>query len=167
MSEKDKLTSIANDLVVSFDYTLYVDGEVVDSSEGAGPLEYLHGHANIIPGLEKEMIGMKVGEEKKVTVAPEEAYGVLDPEAVLEVDREEFPENVPLEPGIELEITDDGGDILYATITEIGEEVVKLDTNHPLAGQTLVFEVKVTGLRQAEEEEIEHGHVHYGHDHDH
>jgi FKBP-type peptidyl-prolyl cis-trans isomerase SlyD len=167
MSEKDKLTSIANDLVVSFDYTLYVDGEVVDSSEGAGPLEYLHGHANIIPGLEKEMIGMKVGEEKKVTVAPEEAYGVLDPEAVLEVDREEFPENVPLEPGIELEITDDGGDILYATITEIGEEVVKLDTNHPLAGQTLVFEVKVTGLRQAEEEEIEHGHVHYDHGHDH
>lgn len=166
MTDKEKLTEVANDLVVTIEYKLTVDGEMIDSSDEEAPLEYLHGHANIIFGLEKELTGMKAGETKKVEVSPEEGYGELDPEAVLEVPRSEFPEDVPIEPGIELEITDDEGDMMFATITEVGEETVVLDTNHPLAGQTLYFEVKVVGMRQATEAEIEHGHVHFGgHDH--
>jgi FKBP-type peptidyl-prolyl cis-trans isomerase SlyD len=166
MTDKEKLTEVANDLVVTIEYKLTVDGEMIDSSDGE-PLEYLHGHANIIYGLEKEITGMKIGESKKVEVSPEEGYGELDPEAILEVSRSEFPEDVPLEPGIELEITDDEGDMMFATIMEVGEENVLLDTNHPLAGQTLFFEVSVVSLRQATETEVEHGHVHFEHTHDH
>ena len=165
MTDKE-FTNVENDLVVSFNYTLTVDGEVIDSSTDEGPLEYLHGHSNIIPGLEKEITGMAIGDSKHVDVAPEEGYGLLDEEAVLEVDRSEFPENVPLESGIELEITDDDGELMYATITEVGEESIKLDTNHPLAGKTLHFDVEITALRKATAVEIEHGHVHFGHDHD-
>lgn len=166
MTDKEKFTEVANDLVVTIEYKLTVDGEMIDSSEGEAPLEYLHGHANIIFGLEKELTGMKVGESKSVEVSPEEGYGEVDEEAVLEVPRGEFPSDVPLEPGIELEITDDEGDMMFATIIEVGDEDVVLDTNHPLAGQTLFFEVSVVGLRPATETEIEHGHVHFGHEHD-
>ena len=165
MTDKKEPTEVANDLVVAIEYELTVDGEMIDSSD-EGPLEYLHGHANIIFGLEKELTGMKIGESKKVEVSPEEGYGELDPEAVLEVPRTEFPDDVPLEPGIELEITDDEGDMMFATIMEVGEENVLLDTNHPLAGQTLFFEVSVVRLRAAEQAEIDHGHVHFEHNHD-
>lgn len=164
MTDKE-ITKVADDLVVAIDYSLTVDGELIDTSEGEGPLEYLHGHANIIPGLEKELDGMSVGESKKVEVSPEEGYGELDDEAILEIPREEFPENVPLQPGIELEITDDEGDTMFAQIVEVGDENILLDTNHPLAGKTLHFDVTVTGLRAATESELEHGHVHFGHDH--
>ena len=166
MSEKNKPTQAATDVVVTIEYTLTVDGEVVDSSKEDGPLDYLQGHANIISGLEREIEGMKVGESKSVLVAPEDGYGLIEPEAILEVDRGEFPPDVPMEIGDELEITDDEGDMMFATIIEIGSEIVQLDTNHPLSGKELSFEVTVTGLRAASPEEIEHGHVHFdGDDH--
>jgi FKBP-type peptidyl-prolyl cis-trans isomerase SlyD len=167
MSSTEKPTQAADNLVVTIEYTLTVDGEVVDSSAEGGPLDYLQGHENIIPGLEKEIAGMKIGESKTVVVAPEDGYGLVEPNAVIEVDRGDFPGDVPVEVGVELEITDDEGDMLFATIVEVGSKVVKLDTNHPLAGKELHFEVTVTDLRAASEEEIEHGHVHYGGDHDH
>ena len=167
MTKADKPTQAANDLVVTIEYKLTVDGEVVDSSEEAGPLDYLQGHANIIPGLEREIEGMKIGESKNVMVAPEDGYGLIEPEAILEVDRKEFPEDVPVEVGVELEITDDEGDMMFATIIEVGDKVVSLDTNHPLAGKELHFEVTVVDLRAASEEEIAHGHVHFGGDHAH
>ena len=167
MTAEEKLSQVANDLVVSMDYTLTVEGEVFDSSEEEGPLEYLHGYDNIIPGLEKELAGMQVGESKTVTVAPEDGYGKIDPEAVFELSRDEFPEDVPLELGIELEITDHDGEMMFATIVEVDDESVKLDTNHPLAGKTLLFDVTIRGLRKATDEEIEHGHAHYGDGHDH
>ena len=167
MSKADKPTQAADDLVVTIEYTLTVEGDVVDSSKEAGPLDYSQGHANIIPGLEREIEGMQIGESKKVMVAPEDGYGLIEPEAVLEVDRREFPEDVPLEVGIELEITDDEGDMMFATIIEVGDKVVQLDTNHPLAGKELHFEITVVDLRAASEEEVAHGHVHYGGDHDH
>jgi len=167
MTSEEKVTQVADDLVVTIDYTLTVDGEVVDSSEEEGPLDYLHGHGNIIFGLEKEMTGMQVGESKTVLVEPEEGYGEVDPEAFFDLPREEFPDDVPLELGIELEITDDDGDMMFAKIIEVGEENVRLDTNHPLAGKTLEFKVTVTGLRKATSEEIEHGHAHFGDGHHH
>lgn len=165
MTQEEKSTRAADDLVVTIEYELTVDGEVLDSSAEEGPLEYLHGHENIISGLEKELTGMQAGESKKVIVAPEEGYGLVDPEAVLEIPREEFPDELPLEIGTELEMTDDEGDMLFAKILEVGKETVKLDTNHPLAGKTLYFEVKVVALRAASDEELEHGHVHSGHEH--
>ncbi len=166
MTKEEKPTAVADDLVVTIDYVLTVDGEVIDSSEEEGPLDYLHGYDNIIPGLEQALKGMKVGDSKKVVVAPEDGYGEIDDEAFLEVSRDEFPEDVPLNVGIELEITDNDGDMLYATILEVGKETVKMDTNHPLAGKTLNFDVKVVDLRHATEEELDHGHVHSGHGHD-
>ena len=166
MAEENKPTQVADDLVVTIDYTLTVDGEVLDSSEEEGPLEYLQGHGNIIPGLEKELAGVKVGESKKVVVAPADGYGEIEEDAFMEVPLSEFSEGVPLEVGIELEVTDKDGDIMLVRIAEVGEESVKLDTNHPLGGKTLHFEVKVLAMRQAEEVELEHGHVHMeGHEH--
>ena len=167
MTDENKPTEVAENLAVTIDYVLTVDGEIMDSSEEDGPLDYLHGHSNIIPGLERELTGMKVGDTKKVVVSPAEGYGELDPEAVLEVPRDEFPDDVPLEPGIELEVTDTEGDIMFATIVEVDEENIVLDTNHPLAGQELHFEVTIVGLRSATEEELAHGHVHSGHEHHH
>ena len=160
MAKDEEITQVADDVVVTIDYTLTVDGEILDSSEEEGPLEYLQGHQNIIPGLERELAGTKVGESKKVTVAPGDGYGEIDEEAIVDVPRDEFPENLPLEVGLELEVTDKDGDIMLASIVEVGKDTVKLDTNHPLAGKTLHFEVTVLDLRAATEEELTHGHVH-------
>jgi FKBP-type peptidyl-prolyl cis-trans isomerase SlyD len=167
MAKKAEITQVADDVVVTIDYTLTVDGEVLDSSEEEGPLEYLQGHQNIIPGLERELAGTKVGESKKVTVAPEDGYGEIDEKAIVDVPLDEFPEDMPLEVGIELEVTDKEENIMLATIVEVGKETVKLDTNHPLAGKTLHFEVSVVDLRAATEEELAHGHAHIQDDHHH
>jgi len=167
MAKEDKPAQVADDLVVTIDYTLTVEGEVLDSSEEEGPLEYLHGYQNIIPGLEREMAGMKVGEKKKVTVAPVDAYGEIEDDAIVDVPRNEFPKDLPLEAGLELEVTDKDKNIMLATILEVSEDTVTLDTNHPLAGKTLHFEISVLDLRSPTEEELAHGHVHtHGHAHD-
>ncbi|HMN11547.1 MAG TPA: peptidylprolyl isomerase [Bellilinea sp.] len=160
MAENLVPTEVKDDVVVSMEYTLTVDGEIVDSSEGDDPLVFLQGHQNIIPGLEKALYGLKVGDSKAVSVEPEEGYGIRDEEEVLEVERKEFPEEIPLEPGVELDLRDDNGETLSATILEIGDELIVLDLNHPLAGKVLNFEVKIVDLREATEEELEHGHVH-------
>jgi FKBP-type peptidyl-prolyl cis-trans isomerase SlyD len=152
--------SIADGVVAKIEYTLIVDSEVLDSSNDEGPLEYLHGHGNIVPGLEKVLVGKKVGDSLQVTVSPEEGYGEYDEEATAHVPREEIPADVPLEPGVELVMEDDDGEELSAVITWVGPDEVQLDFNHPLAGRTLEFEVKVVGLREATEEELEHGHAH-------
>lgn len=167
MTTEEKITRVADNLVVTIDYTLTVDGEILDSSDEEGPLDYLHGHDNILYGLEKELTGMQVGESKKVTVNPDEGYGEVDPQAFIELPRDEFPENVPLELGIELEITDHDGETMFAKIIEVGEEILRLDTNHPLAGKTLHFDVTIKGIRKASPEEIDHGHAHFNDNHHH
>jgi FKBP-type peptidyl-prolyl cis-trans isomerase SlyD len=167
MSKENKPAQVADGLVVTIDYTLTVDGAVLDSSEEEGPLEYLQGHQNIIPGLERELTGMKVGEKKEVTVAPVDAYGDIEDDAIVDVPLNEFPKDLPLQAGLELEVTDKDKNIMLATVLEVGEDTVKLDTNHPLAGKTLHFEVSVLDLRSPTEEELAHGHVHaHGHSHD-
>ncbi|MBE0698611.1 MAG: peptidylprolyl isomerase [Anaerolineaceae bacterium] len=152
---------VADDVVVSIDYSLTVEGQVIDSTEGDEPLQFLQGHQNIIPGLEKELSGMKVGDNKKVVVSPEEAYGEIDPENIIEVPREEFPDDIPLEPGTELEVKNADGEVLSATIAEISSQIVKLDFNHPLAGKQLTFDVTIVELRDPTEEELSHGHIHF------
>lgn len=161
MDTENKPRAVTDDVVVSIDYTLTVDGQVVDTTEGDEPLSFLQGHQNIIPGLERELSGMKIGDSKQVVVSPAEAYGEIDPDNIIDVPRSEFPEEIPLEKGTELEVKNSDGEVLSATINEVNKDTVKLDFNHPLAGKELTFDVTVVDLRQATEEEISHGHAHY------
>ena len=160
------MDTVAKDLVVVIDYSLRVDGEIIDQSSEHEPLQYLQGHQNIIPGLEREMLGMKIGESKDVVVAAKEGYGENDPEAFMEVPKNQFPENIPVEVGTELQVENENGDPVYARIDEIENNLVTLNFNHPLAGKELHFSVKVVALREPNAEEIAHGHVHHhGHAH--
>lgn len=152
--------------VVSMEYTLKVDGVVTDSSEGRDPLEYVHGAGNIIPGLEREMTGMAVGDSKDVQVAAADGYGEQDDSAFMDVPRDQFPGEIPMKIGTELQVQNQAGQPMYARIDTVGEKSVRLNFNHPLAGKNLQFNVKVVGLRDATPEEKEHGHVHKpGHNH--
>lgn len=158
--------TVQADLVVSMEYTLTVDGEVLDSSEGIGPLEFLAGYENIVPGLEREMLGMKVGESKDVVVSPADGYGEFDDEAFSDVPRSDFPDDAPLEEGLELVVTDEDGNQQMAYVDSFDDETVSLDFNHPLAGEELHFNVKVVALREPTAEELDHGHAHEeGHNH--
>ncbi len=151
--------------VVSMHYTLQVDGKVVDSSEGGEPLQFIQGMGHIIPGLEHELYDMEVGQSKNVTVPPKEGYGETDENAFMDVPRDSFPTNVPLEKGIELELRDQSGHPVYARIDDVTEQNIRLNMNHPLAGKELHFDVKIAGLRQATDDEVSHGHVHTGDHH--
>jgi FKBP-type peptidyl-prolyl cis-trans isomerase SlyD len=160
MNENNKPTVVADDVVVSLEYTLTVDGEVVDSTEGIEPISFLQGYENIIPGLERELYGLKIGDSKKVHVVAKDAYGENDPEAVVEVPRKDIPKDIPLKPGTELQVTNEDGELLDAVIVSVSKDLVRLDFNHPLAGKDLDFALTVVDLREAEPEELEHGHVH-------
>lgn len=166
MSQDTALT-VADGVVVSLDYTLRLDdGEVVDASEQE-PLEYLQGYNQIVPGLERALAGMKVGEEKSVSVDAAEAYGEVDDEAFQQVGHDIFPADMKLEEGMLLRMRDaQSGEPYDAVVAEINKAGVVLDFNHPLAGETLHFEVKIAGLRAATPEELAHGHAHGDHDHD-
>jgi len=159
--------TVQDGLVVSMEYTLTVDGEVLDSSKDAGPLQFLAGYDNIVPGLEREMVGMKIGESKDVLVLPEDGYGEFDEDAFMEVPRSEFPSDMDLEEGLELGVSDEDGQHQIAFVESFDEKIVRLDFNHPLAGAELQFNVKVVGLREPTKEELEHGHVHEEGHHDH
>lgn len=156
---------VQNGQVVSMEYTLTVDGKIVDTSTGGDPLEYLHGSGNIIPGLEREMEGMSIGESKSVVVAPADGYGEVDEEAFVEAPRDKFPTDMPMKKGIEMELTGPEGQPMYARIERLEGENVVLNLNHPLAGAELHFDVKVVGMREATAEEKEHGHAHGAHHH--
>jgi len=159
--------SVQNGVVVSMEYTLKIDGEVIDSSQGQDPLEFLTGHGNIISGLEREMIGMKIGDSKNVVVAPADGYGEYDEEAYLDVPSKQFPKEMKVEEGLELTVRDDSGQARYARVETVEGETVRLNFNHPLAGDELHFNVKVVSLREPTGEELEHGHVHQGEEHHH
>ena len=158
-------TKVTDGQVVAMEYTLRVDGKVVDSSAGGAPLEYLHGAANIIPGLERELEGMAVGESKSVTIPPADGYGFEDEDAFMDAPRDQFPDDMPLNPGLEMELTLPDGQHAYARVDSVEGDIVHLNMNHPLAGKELTFDVKVVGLRDASEEELDHGHAHGAHEH--
>lgn len=155
---------VAKDKVVSIDYTLRVEGEVVDSSSGSEPLEYLHGHGNIVPGLERALAGLAKGESLHVQVSPEDGYGEWDEEGEQVMPRDAFPDD--LELGASYVAEDENGESVTLTVVEIGDDEVTVDFNHPLAGEVLAFEVTVRDVRDASPEELEHGHAH-GSDHHH
>ncbi len=145
--------------VISFHYTLRnAGGEVVDASNRAQPIAFLEGSGAIIDGLEKALRAMGVGEERKVALAPEQAYGVRDESLVRTVDRATLPVG-------ELKVGDmfQTGEDRHAPIVRvlaIEGDRVRLDANHPMAGERLFFEVSVTERRPATPDEIDHGHVH-------
>jgi FKBP-type peptidyl-prolyl cis-trans isomerase SlyD len=144
------------------EYTLKIDGQEIDSSEGQGPLQFLAGHGNIVLGLENEMKGMKIGESKNVVVPPADGYGEFDAEAFMDVPAEQFPTDMKLEEGLELTVRDNSGEGRYARVEKMEGKAVRLNFNHPLAGDELHFDVKVVAVREPTSEELEHGHVHEG-----
>src|SRR5215472_13683071 len=157
---------------VKLDYTLKDDdGDVLDASEvdGGEPIEYVHGYGMLVPGLEAALAGMNEGDEKDVIVPAEAGYGEYDDELVLEIDKTEFPDPKKVKVGDEFVAESPDGDEVAMEVLEVKDDVVVVDANHPLAGMTLHYQVKVRGVREATEKEIEqaasdlddaHEHVH-------
>ncbi len=153
--------------VVSLAYTLRDDdGEIIDRSEDGSPLLYLHGAQNIVPGLEEQLEGVAEGESVKASVSPEKGYGPRIGEAQ-EVPRNLFPADAELAAGMQVVAHDDEGRQIPFFITGITDDTITVDPNHPLAGETLHFDVTVASLRDATEEEITHGHPHGAGGHQH
>jgi FKBP-type peptidyl-prolyl cis-trans isomerase SlyD len=151
---------VQDNYVVSLDYTLIVEDEVMESTQDGKPIEFIQGIGQIIPGLEDAIYGMKVGESKTVEIQPEDAYGDYDPDSQEVARKHEFSEEIPLDIGTFLDLKDPQGEVLSAQIIDADEDTVTLDFNHPLAGKVLTFEVTVADLRPATAEELDHKHVH-------
>ncbi len=149
---------IENDTVVGIEYRLTLDdGTEVDSTSDRGPMEYLHGHQNIIPGLESELRGCVVGDQLDVTVEADAGYGEHDPERVVQVSRGRLGFEPELGTVVSARLPD--GREQHLMVAEVEGNTVTLDGNHPLAGQTLRFEVSVRSIRPATDEEIANGQV--------
>jgi len=151
---------ITEGTVVSMDYALHNDaGTLIDQSQPDQPLTYLHGHRNIIPGLENALVGKSAGDEVEVRVRPEDGYGDKNPalEQVVPQDRFEGIEHI--EEGMQFQASTDQGPVSVRVVKVAGEEVT-VDGNHPLAGEHLNFKVTVKAVRPASDEELAHGHVH-------
>ena len=143
--------------VVSFNYTLTDGtGNVIDSSEGGAPLQYLHGYGNIISGLESALEGAETGFKSVVVVEPADGYGEVDPEAIFEVGKDKFPEGMEVTPGMQFAGETPNGDVPL-TVVEVREDSVIVDANHPLAGATLHFDVEVTDVCTGSDEELAAG----------
>ncbi len=152
---------ISKDKVVSLNYVLSLNGgEEIDRTASDDPLIYLHGHQNIIPGLEKELEGKQIGDSVDAVIPPNQAYGEYDEEGFHTIDRSLFPENFELEVGMLLHLKDDNEEEMEAFVHEISDDEVVLDVNHPLAGETLHFKVEIVNIRSATAGEIDHGHAH-------
>jgi FKBP-type peptidyl-prolyl cis-trans isomerase SlyD len=152
--------SITHDQVVSIHYTLRDEaGEIIDSSPADEPLAYLHGHGNLVPGLERELAGKRVGDKLQVTLSAADGYGEHDPKLVQQVPRRALKGIANLRVGMRLQAQSDRG-VHAVTVSRIAGDLVTLDGNHPLAGKKLHFEVEVAEVRAATEAELSHGHVH-------
>jgi len=151
---------ITQDQVVSIHYTLRDDaGEIIDASAQGAPLTYLHGHGNLIPGLERELTGKNAGDRLRVQIAPRDGYGEYDSGLVQRVPRRSLQGVPNVKLGIRLQ-TQGARGARAVTVTQLVGDIVTLDGNHPLAGKNLDFEVEVAAVRAATAEELSHGHVH-------
>ena len=158
--------------VPSLTYTLAVEGEHVESTTTENPLVFLFGSGQMIPGFERQLEGMQKGESYEFHIEPAEAYGDINPDAIIDIPMSVFEvdgkvDEEMLQVGNALPMQDQNGNPMEGIIVEIGESSVKMDFNHMLAGKTLHFKGEIIDVRKAEEEEISHGHVHGpgGHDH--
>lgn len=152
--------AITRDSVVTIHYTLKDDaGAVIDSSASGEPLAYLHGHGNIVPGLERALSGRDAGEKLSVQVSATEGYGEYDKELVQSVPRRALRGIKEVQLGMHLHAQTEAG-TRTVTVTRVQGDMVTLDGNHPLAGKNLNFDIQIEEVRQATEEELSHGHVH-------
>jgi FKBP-type peptidyl-prolyl cis-trans isomerase SlyD len=172
--------TIQPNIHVTLDYELKGgDGELLDASEGEGgePIRYVHGYGMLVPGLEAALAGLHSGDEREIVVPAEAGYGERDETLVLEIERSEFPDPKAVEEGDEFVAESPDGDEIAMNVIEVKGDVVIVDANHPLAGMTLHYKVKVRDVRQATDDEVEraaadldeaHEHVHGPDcDHDH
>ncbi len=151
---------IGQDSVVTIHYTLKDDeGQVIDSSREGDPIAYLHGHGNLVPGLERELEGKNSGDKVVVSVTPADGYGEFDQNLIQQVPRRALQGIKNIKVGMRLHAQTPQGP-RAVTITRLVGDMVTIDANHPLAGKNLNFDVEVTDVRAASEEELEHGHVH-------
>lgn len=156
------MSVIASNTVATIHYTLRGDdGEVLDTSVGGDPLSYLHGHDNIVPGLERQLTDRAVGDRLTAIVEPAEGYGERRPDGRRSIERAAFPADV--QPGMQLFAEDGEGRVLPIWVRAVGEQEVEIDLDHPLAGARLHFEVEVLEVRAANAEELTHGHPHGRH----
>jgi len=145
---------IEKDTLVAIHYTLKdKDGEILDSSQGSDPLEYVHGYGNLIPGLEKELNGKKAGDNLSISIEPAEAYGEYSDELVVTIPRSNFETDAHIEVGMQFE-TGSGSMSRIVRVTQIDGDDITIDANHELAGKTLFFDVTVDTVRKAAPEEI-------------
>jgi peptidylprolyl isomerase len=141
------MTQVKSGDTVRIHYTgTLADGSTFDSSEGRDPLEFTVGSGQIIPGLDKEIPGMAVGDKKTVTIAPAEAYGDSHPDAIQSIPRSNVPPEIPLEVGLQLQMQSPSGQVVPVTVVEIGADEVTLDANHPLAGKELTFAFELVSI---------------------
>ncbi|EQC47904.1 peptidylprolyl isomerase [Bacteriovorax sp. Seq25_V] len=154
------METISDNKIIEIHFTLTDDnGETLDSSTGEGPLAYLHGAENIVPGLEKVLLGKKVGDKFNASIPPEEAYGILQEDLLQTLPKSEFGDDADkIQVGDEFEVETEDGQIVIVTAVEVNDDHVLVDGNHPLAGETLHFDIEVISVREASEEELEHGH---------
>lgn len=145
--------------VIGFHYTLTVGQDEVESSFGGEPLYFLEAAQNIIPGLEKELIHMSVGDKKKVNVPSAEAYGEVNDELIAKVQKSQFPAGSDIQVGDQFQLENSAHSPIFQ-ITEINGEEVTINGNHPMAGLDLTFDVEIISVREATQEELDHGHVH-------
>lgn len=159
---------IQNGKVVTLGYVLKnAKGEEVDRADKHDPFVYLHGTGQIVPGLETALMGLEIGTKKQVTLSPADAYGEVNPALRTNVERSMFPEHLELKPGAQFRASVGDTPVIF-TIQSIENDKVLIDGNHPLAGESLHFDVEVIGVREATSEEMEHGHAHGpGGHHDH
>ncbi len=152
---------IGQDAVVTIAYSVREKGgDLIDSSDETGDFPYLHGHENIVPGLEEALIGKDVGDTVSVTVPPEKGYGLRDEAKVFTVPKSHMPDDEEITVGMEFHAEDRDGSIRQVTVTKVTGDQVTLDANHALAGMTLDFAVEVKAIRAATPDELDHGHVH-------
>jgi len=164
---KETIMKISGKCVVSMDYKLTDNGgALLDASPEGQPLMYIHGTNSLIPGLEKELEGKSAGDQLQVTVSPEDAYGPVTPQLIQTLPLSTFQGVEKVEEGMEFEATGENGHIMIVRVEKVQGEEVTINGNHPLAGMTLNFDVKVVDVREATEDELDHGHVHAG-DHSH
>jgi FKBP-type peptidyl-prolyl cis-trans isomerase SlyD len=160
LSERSSAMKIGKGSVVGLEYRLHLgDGKVIDES-GGQPLSYLHGKGQIVPGLERELEGLGTGDSKQVVVSPAEGYGDHDPAGVQAVPRASFPAEADIQPGMQFAARAPDGSQIPVTVRDVKGDQVTIDVNHPLAGKTLHFDVKVASVREATADELSHGHAH-------
>lgn len=146
--------------VVSFNYKLTGESGALLDESGDKPLSYMHGSGSLISGLEKELDGKTIGDSFQITVAPEEAYGEIQPQLIQTLAKNMFQGVDELETGMQFEAQGPDGASMMVVVEKVEGDEITINGNHPLAGKTLTFDISIDDVREASEEEISHGHAH-------